>query len=337
MRLAFALAALNLLLFTDVATTKEFNISHQWPGETDARDRAARIFAQTVTSRIPETTFRIYPQLSFKIKAEEQFDALRSGRLDMTVYPVRYAVTKIPEFSLAVLPGLYPSLAIVHGLKNSKLLEYLQGLADENGVHIVAWWWAPGGFATRNREIAGPDTIKGLKLRGGERLFDTMLKKAGAMPVEMSSNDIYEAMRSGRVDGAATSYETFVSTKIFEHARYFTAGSPGLWMTLDALMISKSDWDSLSDDERDAFEAAAEASEDYFMGTQREAEKNFIDVFTKAGAKYRRFTWDDYLAWLHLAQATAWAEYLSISPAAETMLLDTLQTILSNREDASDR
>jgi len=37
-------------------------------------------------------------------------------------------------------------------------------------VHIVAWWWVPGGFVTRNREIAGPDTVKGLRLRGGDPL-----------------------------------------------------------------------------------------------------------------------------------------------------------------------
>ena len=331
MRLASAVLMTCLLALPGgEASTREFKISHQWPVGTDARDRATRIFAQEVQSRVPGLSFRIYPQLSLNLKAEEQFDALQSGRLEMSVYVLSYAVSKSPEFSLAVLPGLYPSLAAVRSLKGSKLLEHLQGIANANRVHVLTWWWVPGGFATSNREISGPDSVKSLRLRGGDRLFDLMLKKAGATPVALPSNEIYEAMRSGKLDGALTSYETFVSMKVYDHAKHFTAGSPGIWMFLNTLLISKSVWDSLSEPEKVAFEAAAEISEEYFAAAQRDAETRFIETFTRAGAKFRRFTRDDYLAWLRLAQETAWAEYLAISPAAKEMLNDTIQTILAN-------
>jgi TRAP-type transport system periplasmic protein len=158
-----------------------------------------------------------------------------------------------------------------------------------------------------------------------------MLKKAGATPVELHSNEIHAAMASGRIDGALTSYETFVSTKVYEHGKYFTAGSPGIWMFLNTLLISKSVWDSLSSAEQEAFAAAAEISEVFFAATQRDAERRFIDTFTKAGAKYYRFTREDYLAWLNVAQQTAWAEYLAISPAAKRMLYDTIETVLNQR------
>jgi TRAP-type transport system periplasmic protein len=229
-----------------------------------------------------------------------------------------------------VLPGLYPSLDAVRGLKGSKLLEYLQTVANKNGVHIVTWWWVPGGFVNTKQEIAGPDTVRGLRLRGGDPLFDLMLKKAGAIPVALTSDRLYAAMKSGELDGTLTSYETFVSTKIYEHAKFFTAGSPGIWMFLNTLMISKSVWDGLSAKQREAFEAAAEISEEYFAAAQYDAEKKFVEVFTKAGARPRMFTREDYLAWLSLAQQTAWAEFLTISPEAKTMLYDTIATILAN-------
>src|SRR5262249_3168337 len=136
---------------------------------------------------------------------------------------------------------------------------------------------------------------------------------------------------SGRLDGALTSYETFVSTRIFEHGKYFTAGSPGIWMFLNTLLISKSVWDSLSPAEQGAFEAAAEISEDFFAATQRDAERRFIDTFSKAGARYYQFTREDYLAWLSVAQQTAWAQYLTISPTARRMLYDTIETVLNQR------
>ena len=329
MRLATIFFA--LLISLNPVSARELKISHQWPGETDARDRATRLFAHEVQSRVSTLSFRIYPELSLKIGAEQQFDALQSGSLDMSAYVLSYAVKKAPEFSLAVLPGLYPSLDTVRDLKDSKVLEHLQSVAHANGVHIVAWWWVPGGFVTRNREIAGPDTVKGLRLRGGDRLFDLMLKKAGAIPVAVHSNELYSAMAAGKLDGALTSYETFVSTKMYEHGKFFTAGSPGIWMFLNTLLISKPVWDSLSQAEREAFEAAAEISEDYFAATQRDAERRFIETFTKAGAKYHKFTRDDYLAWLSLAQGTAWAEYLTISPAAKQMLYATIETVLNSQ------
>jgi TRAP-type C4-dicarboxylate transport system substrate-binding protein len=324
------LAALGLLLTTSGAFARELKISHQWPEGTDARDRAARLFAKEVQLRAPELTFRVYPELTLKIEAARQFEAMQSGELEMSVYVPPYAVKKVPEFSLSVLPGLYPSLDAVRGLRGSKLLAYLQAVAHKNGVHIVTWWWVPGGFVNTKREIAGPDTVRGLRLRGGDPLFDLMLKRAGAVPVALTSDRLYAAMKSGELDGTLTSYETFVSTKIYEHAKFFTAGSPGIWMFLNTLMISKSVWDGLSATQREAIEAAAEISEDYFAAAQREAEKRFVEVFTKAGARPRMFTREDYLAWLALAQETAWAEYLSISPEAKTMLYDTIATILAN-------
>jgi TRAP-type C4-dicarboxylate transport system substrate-binding protein len=101
-------------------------------------------------------------------------------------------------------------------------------------------------------------------------------------------------------------------------------------MFLNSLMVSKKVWDSLSEPERAAFDAAAQISEEYFNSAQREAEERFIEIFTKAGAKERRFTREDYLAWLGLAQETAWTRYLAISPDARTMLYDTIETILAN-------
>jgi TRAP-type transport system periplasmic protein len=329
LRASLAIAAV-LLLSVEGARARDIKISHQWPEATDARDRAARIFAKEVESRSPDLHFRIYSRLALNIPAEKQFDALQSGKLDMCICVPAYTADKVPEFSLAVLPGLYPSLEAVSSLRGSKLIEHLQSVANQNGVHIVTWWWVPGGFVTRNREIGGPDTVKGLRLRSGDRLFDVMLAKAGAIPVPLTSDRLYAAMKSGEIDGTLTSYETFVSTKIYEHAKFFTAGSPGIWMFLNSLMISKTVWDDLSEDQRAFFEAAARISEQHFAATQRDAEERFVDIFTKSGAKGRRLDREDYLAWLHLAQRTAWAEYLAISPGSKTMLYDTIATILAS-------
>src|SRR5262249_59189461 len=107
MRIARLAVLVCLLLPPNASLAKEFTISHQWMAALDARDRAARVFVQEVQARLPEFTFRIHSQLSLQIKAEEQFEALQSGKIAMSVYPLPYAAKKVPEFSLAVLPGLF--------------------------------------------------------------------------------------------------------------------------------------------------------------------------------------------------------------------------------------
>jgi TRAP-type transport system periplasmic protein len=329
------LASLLLSLFFILLTlcpsptwAKDLAISHQWVALLDARDRAARVFVQEVEARLPNVRFQIHPQLALKIKAEDQFEALQTGKLAMSVYPLPYAAKKIPEFSLAVLPGLFRSVESARALKNSKVSDRLQDIANANGVHILAWWWVAGGFVSRNREITGPESVKGLRLRSGDALFDQMLSRAGALPVDLKSNELHAAMQADKIDGALTSYETFVSEKLYEHAKYFTAGSPGIWMFANPLLIAKSLWDSLSEAEKEVFAAAAEISETYFVAAQNDAEKRFIKTFTAAGAKYHRSSSEDYLAWLRFAQQTAWKEYFALSPTTESLLLEVVQTLM---------
>ena len=68
------------------------------------------------------------------------------------------------------------------------------------------------------------------------------------------------------------------------------------------------------------------------MATQNDAEKRFIKTFTAAGAKYHRFSYEEYLAWLRFAQQTAWKEYFALSPTTESMLLEVVHTLM---EEAS--
>jgi len=138
MRIVLALLALMFLAWVDPVAARELKISHQWPAEADARDRAARIFVKEVLARAPDVSFQIYPQLSLKMKAEEQFGALQSGAADLSVYPLPYAVKQVPEFSLAVLPCLYPSLDIVRGLKGSQIADRLGYLDIHDGLLVGA-------------------------------------------------------------------------------------------------------------------------------------------------------------------------------------------------------
>ena len=88
MRILSALLVACLLSAFDTAAATELTISHQFPAETDNRDRAARLFVKEVQARVPNMAFVIHPMLSLKLKAEEQFAAVGDGRIDMAA-PIR--------------------------------------------------------------------------------------------------------------------------------------------------------------------------------------------------------------------------------------------------------
>src|SRR5216684_3742242 len=70
----------------------------------------------------------------------------------------------------------------------AELAKRLTALMAEKGAVPVIWLWQAGGSASRTHPILVPDDVKGLKVRGGSREMDLMLKGAGAAVVSMPSN-----------------------------------------------------------------------------------------------------------------------------------------------------
>ena len=193
--------------------------SHTNGASTDARDRTARVFAQEAETRAQGLKFRIYPNSSLNIKPRETLDALQNDKLEMAVYPLVYAVSKVPEFSLAGLPGIVPDLAASQALKSSEIFAMLQSIAEDNGIRLLALLWNPGGFLAKSREISEPKSVAGLRMRVSDPLFGLMLKQAGASVTTMPSNEIYAGMQSGSLDAVVTTYETILSRKIYRASK----------------------------------------------------------------------------------------------------------------------
>ncbi|HJZ30968.1 MAG TPA: TRAP transporter substrate-binding protein DctP [Hyphomicrobiaceae bacterium] len=334
-KLGYLLAVVVLILAKNQVSAQEIKISHQWAEGTDGRDRAARVFVQEVEGRAKDLKFRIYPNSSLKIKPTEVFAALQSNKLEMAIYPLTYAATQVPEFSLAGLPGLVPDLNAAQALKGTEIHEMLQAIAEANGIHIVTWWWAPGGLFAKNRQITEPASVRGLKMRAAEPLFELMLKEAGASISSMPSTDIYTGLQSGSLDAIGTTYEAFMSLRLFEQAKVATLGT-SLFMAFCPLVASLETWNRLTAEQKAAVEEAAAISDAYFETVERDLERRVVVALRNAGVVIHRMSKDDYLAWLALAQKTAWVEYTRLNPRAQELLVSSVRTFLQKFADKDD-
>lgn len=315
------LAILAMTTLTMVGVQAEtLKLTHQWP-QGDGRDKGARHFVDEVVKLDPSFKFRIYPGASLISSPTKQIDALANGSIDLSIFPLIYGVGKAPEFSVTILPGAINSVQDAMRFKGTDYERRLQAVAEKQGFHILTWWWTEGGIADRVRPITTPDTVKGLKFRGADRTLDTMLKNAGASVFAMPSTELYSAMQTGVLDGLMTSYESFVSMRLYEQVKYATLGGDyTIFVVFQPLVISTKAWNALTPEQKKIFEQAAAATQDNFNAEQEKVKADVVAKFKAAKVQVHQMTKAEHKEWLDLAKKTAWPEYASISPEAKGLL-----------------
>jgi TRAP-type C4-dicarboxylate transport system substrate-binding protein len=147
---------------------------------------------------------------------------------------------KVAETNIGLMPALVPSYEVGAQWKTSEVGKLLTKTLDEKGIVVLSWIWQAGGVASRATPLVQPEDAKGLKVRGGSREMDMMLKAAGASVISLPSNEIYAAMQTGAMDAAMTSSTSFISFKLEEIAKHLTSGrNKAYWFMFEPLLMSK--------------------------------------------------------------------------------------------------
>ena len=328
-----ALAAAPLLLFGRQSIAAEpLKISHQFPGGTidsgDFRDRLCRKFAQEVETRSKGALkFQIYPGSSL-MKTNAQFSALRKGALDLSLYPIPYAGGEVPELNLGLMPGLVTSYEQATTWKNAEIGKAITELLLEKGIVIVSWIWQAGGVASRSAPLINPEDAKGMKVRGGSKEMDMILKAAGASVLSLPSNEIYAAMQTGAADAAMTSSTSLISFRLEEVSKHLTTGrGKAYWFMLEPLLMARSAFDKLPKDQQQLIMQVGAEMEKFGTEQARVDDKAVADIYAKAGAKVYDLDDKAIRKWQALARDTAWKDYAAKSPNCARMLQLAEKTI----------
>ncbi|MEN9711835.1 MAG: hypothetical protein RLY90_96 [Pseudomonadota bacterium] len=327
---ALGLAALTWTSAWAQSTT--LKISHQFPGgsikEGDFRDRLTQMFAAEVEKRTKGALkFEIYPGSSL-MKTNAQFSSMRKGALDMALIPLSYAGGEIPEVNIGLMPGLVVSYEQAYGWKNKPVGIELDRLLKEKGVVLISWIWQAGGVASRSKPIVDPEDAKGMKVRGGSREVDMILKEAGAAVVTLPSNEIYAAMQTGAMDAAMTSSTSFISFHLEEIAKALTTGRTGAyWFMFEPLMMSKAIFDALPKDQRDTIMAVGAELEKFALEAAKKDDIEVAKVYQKAGAKVVDLSQASIKKWQAIARETAWKDYASKNAGCAKLLALAEQTL----------
>lgn len=320
-----ALATSPLWFQAASAQPGNLKISHQFPGgniaEGDFRDRLCRMFAAEVERRTRGgLKFSIYPGSSL-MKTNSQFSAMRKGALDMSLVPLSYAGGEVPEVNIGLMPSLVTSYDQGYGWKNAEVGKELSRILAEKGIVIVSWIWQAGGVASRAKPIIEPEDARGLKVRGGSREMDMMLKEAGAAVVTLPSNEIYAGMQTGAMDAALTSSTSLISFRLEEVSKALTTGRAGsYWFMFEPLLMSKAVFDRLPKDQQAAIMAVGADMEGFARKAAMEDDAAVAAVYQKVGARVVDMNPTALKKWQDIARATAWKDYGERNPNCAKLL-----------------
>ena len=322
---AMAAASLGPAAVGTSAQAGTLKISHQFPGGTategDFRDRLCRRFAADIEKRSSGALkAAVYPGSSL-MKTNAQFAAMRKGALDISLYPMPYAGGEVAETNIGLMPGLVPSYEVGAAWKNAEVGRMLAKTLDEKGIVLLSWIWQAGGVASRATPLVGPEDAKGLKVRGGSREMDLMLKAAGASVISLPSNEIYAAMQTGAMDAAMTSSTSFISFKLEEIAKSLTSGrNKAYWFMFEPLMMSKEVFAKLPKAHQDIVMAAGAEQEKFATEAAKADDKAAAEVYAKAGAKVFDLDEATLKKWQTIARDTAWKDYAERSESCAALL-----------------
>jgi hypothetical protein len=305
------------------ATT--LKISHQFPGgsasDGDFRDRLCQLYARELEKRSNGALKAAVFANSSLMKVKAQFSSMRKGGLDMSLVPLNYAGGEVPEVNIGLMPGVVTSYEKGAAWHKAEVGKALYDLLADKGVLLVSWIWQAGGVASRNKAIIEPDDVKGLKVRGGGREMDMVLKQAGAAVLDLPSSEIYAALQTGALDAAYTSSTSLISFRLEEVAKNLTTGrGHTYWFMFEPLMISRQVFEKMGKPEQDLIMSLGAEMEKFALDNAKADDQSVASIYTKAGGKAYDMSESVVKKWQDIARETAWKDYAAKSESCAKML-----------------
>lgn len=201
---------------------------------------------------------QIYPAMQLGGTPPSLYDQVKDGQTDLVYTLPGYTPDRFPKTEVFDLPFI--------GRSNSAAAQaihayYERNLRDEyKDVKILTFFThSPGHFHTRQTLVKEPKDMRGLKIRGSNRVVTNYLKEIGAQPIGMPVPAVPEALSRGVLDGAAVPLEVGGALRVPELAPNHTLFPEGDIAYTSGMFIAmnKKRYDSLPKDLQAVLDANA--------------------------------------------------------------------------------
>ena len=237
--------------------------------------------ATDIVLRVADTQPADYPTVLALQHMAERASAMSNGRLTFKIYPARQlgeekdtilatifgAIdmnrvssaplgTMVPELQILGLPYLFADQEhfrrVIDGDIGADILAFL----EPHGMVGLAYFDAGARSFYSTRPIHTLDDFRGLKIRvQNTPLYVEMVEYLGGNATPMSFGQVYESLLTGVIDGAENNWPSYIATRHFEAAPYYTLDQHT--MVPEVLVMSKKRWDELDAGQKSVLRQAA--------------------------------------------------------------------------------
>jgi TRAP-type C4-dicarboxylate transport system substrate-binding protein len=224
-----------------------------------------------------------------------------------------------------LMPGLVRNHERAARLDDSPFMKEIKAKIEKAGVIVLSDAWLAGAVASKKACIRKPDDIKGQKLRSAGPTFAAMWQSAGASIVSIPSNEVYNALQTGVIDGTDTSTGSFVSFRIYEQVKCVTApGDNALWFMYEPVLMSKKSFDRLDKKQQDVLLKAGQKAEDYFRKEAKGLDDEMVKIFKDHKVEVVTLTPAEYDAWIKVAQQSSYKDFAKEVPDGKKLIDEAL-------------
>jgi TRAP-type transport system periplasmic protein len=213
--------------------------------------------------------------------------AIQRGNLEMGNVAPQDIANQIPAFSILTSAYLFRDADHLKLFFESEAGAEMKKMAeDQLGIHILG----PTYFGTRqvglriDKEVQTPADLSGVKLRmpGGDA-WQFLGKALGANPTPMAYAEVYTGLQTGAIDGQDNPLPNVENMKFYEVMEQIVMTSH--LVGYDLLVISKEAYEAMSEEDRAAFDKAADEAIAWSTAEHLKREEELAEQFTEKGLK----------------------------------------------------
>jgi tripartite ATP-independent transporter DctP family solute receptor len=275
-------AAVALSTLSGVAAAAEWrgwNIHVEGYPNTVAMDKFAELLAEKTGGEITLQMFH-GGTLGSQPDAIEQ---VRLGGLEIGNFNLGPIGPVAPEANVVSLPFIFKDVPHMFRVLEGEAGQMIADGMAAKGLVPLAWYDAGArSFYNGAKPINAPEDVAGMKVRVmNNDLYSGMIAELGGNPSPMAFAEVYQALKTGVVDGAENNWPSYESTGHFEVAGYYSLSQH--LIIPECVCINADVYNGLSDDMKAAVTEAAVESATLQRDLWNERETTSREKVTAAG------------------------------------------------------
>ncbi|WP_101910196.1 TRAP transporter substrate-binding protein [Marasmitruncus massiliensis] len=264
----------------------EFKLAENQPADNPI-SKGMQKFAELAKEKSGGTV-NIEVYLDAQLGSEnETIDQIQAGTLDFARINTSALSSTADEVGVFTLPYIFTSTEHKYKVLDGKIGQgVIDSLEKYNMIGLGYWESGSRSFYSTKKPIKGVADMKGLKVRVQQSdVAIKMVELLGAAATPMSYGEVYQGLQTGVIDAAENDFVSYYTSGHYEVAKNYTLD--GHMAPPAMVLMSKTAWDKLSDNQKAAVTEAAleactwqrQAMNDYQEEARKKVEEAGCEVF----------------------------------------------------------